>query len=253
MSASPARTNRRKGVVFGALVAVAALLLGWLSQYAVDSGGGGTSASSDEAPGAGDGSGTDAADREPVPELLALARRDKGDPLALGDAQAPVVLIEYADFGCSFCGDFARSTEPKLVEEYVDKGVLRIEWRNFPVGGEGSERAALAAWAAGKQGRFWQFHQAAYAKERQSADGFDDDRLTGLARRAGVPDLDRFERDRASAAARKALDRDLKEAQGLGAASTPSFLVNDQPVSGAQPVGVFREVIEQAAAAAKRG
>ncbi len=71
--------------------------------------------------------------QEPAnPELLALARRDTADPLALGGPDAPVVLIEYSDFQCPFCGRFARETKPALVRDYVDKGFLRIEWRNFP-------------------------------------------------------------------------------------------------------------------------
>lgn len=79
----------------------------------------------------------------PVDEsLLALARRDSGDALAVGRADAPVVMIEYSDFQCPFCGRFARETEPELNRSHVDRGVLRIEWRNFPVFGEESEQAA---------------------------------------------------------------------------------------------------------------
>ncbi|WP_331763193.1 DsbA family protein (plasmid) [Streptomyces sp. NBC_01590] len=55
--------------------------------------------------------------------LLALARREKTDPLAVGRADAPVVMIEYTDFQCPFCGQCARRTEPDLVRSYVDKGM----------------------------------------------------------------------------------------------------------------------------------
>ncbi|WP_374103454.1 DsbA family protein [Streptomyces sp. RK31] len=95
--------------------------------------------------------------QEPAnPELLALARRDTADPLALGSPDAPVVLIDYSDFQCPFCGRFARETKPALVRDYVDKGILRIEWRDFPVFGAESDQAARAGWAAGQQDRFWQ-------------------------------------------------------------------------------------------------
>ncbi len=70
---------------------------------------------------------------------MKLARRDAGDALAQGRADAPVVLIEYADFKCGYCGKFARDTEPALVKKYVDDGTLRIEWRNFPIFGAESE------------------------------------------------------------------------------------------------------------------
>ncbi|MEU0670078.1 thioredoxin domain-containing protein [Streptomyces lavendulocolor] len=185
------------------------------------------------------------------PELQKYARRDAKDPLAVGRADAPVVLIEYADFKCGYCGKFARETEPELIEKYVGEGTLRIEWRNFPIFGEESERAARAAWAAGQQGRFWQFHKAAYAdgaKER----GFGEEQVTALAREAGVADLARFGRDLDSDAARRAVAADQEQAYALGATSTPSFLVNGRPIAGAQPIETFTAAIDAAGREARR-
>ncbi|MFE0426207.1 DsbA family protein [Streptomyces sp. NPDC058953] len=183
------------------------------------------------------------------PELEKLARRDAGDKLAVGRADAPVVMIEYADFQCGYCGKFARDTEPELIEEYVEKGDLRIEWRNFPIFGEPSENAARGAWAAGQQGKFWEFHAAAYAKGAKEK-GFSADRVKMLAEEAGVPDLDRFARDMDGDEARKAVKRDQDEAYALGATSTPSFLVNGRPIAGAQPKETFTDAVEEALAAA---
>ncbi|MBA0053597.1 DsbA family protein [Streptomyces sp. AJS327] len=243
-SGSGSAPKNRKAVLIGAVVAVVALLVGWLSQYVVDDSGGSTpenatiKASEDE--GGGD------------PALRSLERRAADDPFARGDKNAPVVMIEYADFGCSFCGKFARDTKPKLVKEYVDKGVLRVEWRNFTVFGKGSERAALASWAAGRQGRFWQFYDAVYAKESSAKSDFDDAELRGFAKDAGVDDLARFDRDRASRAAKKAVGRDQEEAYGLGANSTPVFLVNGEPIAGAQPDEVFTDAVDRAAKSAEK-
>ena len=72
----------------------------------------------------------------------ALARRQVDDPTALGDVDAPVVLIAYSEFQCPFCGKFARDTEPELIDEYVEDGTLRIEWRDFPYLGPESMTAA---------------------------------------------------------------------------------------------------------------
>ncbi|WP_369204923.1 DsbA family protein [Streptomyces sp. PU-14G] len=252
-ASSPPSARSRKGVVIGALVAVAALLAGWLSQYVTGDGaagsGGGGSEKSNAAVDKGRSDNTAAGD----PALMKLARRDADDPFARGDADAPVVMIEYADFGCSFCGKFARDTEPKLVDKYVEKGLLRIEWRNFPVFGKGSERAALASYAAGEQGRFWQFYDAVYADKGNEKNDFTDAHLHEIAEEAGVKDLDRFDRDRAGEAAKKLLDKDRTEAYSLGASATPAFLVNGQPIAGAQPDEVFTDAIERAAAAAKKG
>lgn len=238
-----ARTPSRKPLVYGAGVVVAAALFGYVSYRATAPDSPASSSSSVADVTAGPDEGV-------YPELAKLARRDAGDQLALGRADAPVVLIEYADFKCGYCGKFARDTEPALVKKYVDNGTLRIEWRNFPIFGAESEAAARASWAAGQQNRFWEFHRAAYAdgvKEK----GFGKDRLKALARQAGVPDLDRFLRDTDGAAAAAAVSKDQEQGYGIGATSTPSFLVNGRPIAGAQPAETFTQAIEQAADRAK--
>lgn len=188
-ASSSSASSSRKPLLISAGVALAAVTLGLASWQATkpDSGTDGaarpSAASAPEA-----GSATD-----PAAQLKALARREPGDKLAAGRADAPVVLIEYSDFKCGYCGKFARDTEPALVKKYVQDGTLRIEWRNFPIFGADSEAAAKAAWAAGQQDRFAQFHAAAYAGGAKEK-GFGAERLTELAREAGVPDLERFRR-----------------------------------------------------------
>ncbi|MFD7444363.1 DsbA family protein [Streptomyces sp. NPDC059909] len=235
--------TQMKPFALGAGVAAAAVLLGVVSYTA-------TRPTQPAEPAAAAGGAVAAVPADPQagvhPELEKLARRDAKDPLALGRADAPVVMVEYADFACGYCGTFARDTEPALVKKYVDNGTLRIEWRNFPIFGEESEAAARAAWAAGQQGRFWQFHEAAYADGAKEK-GFGGQRLRELAEQAGVRDLDRFAHDADSDAAREAVERDREEGYGLGATSTPSFLVNGRPIAGAQPARTFTEAIEAAA------
>ncbi|MER5501402.1 MULTISPECIES: DsbA family protein [unclassified Streptomyces] len=244
-SRTPARAPRsRKPVLYGAGVVLAAALLGYASYRATAPDSTGSTSSSPAA------DVTAEPDAGVYPELAKLARRDAGDKLAQGRADAPVVLIEYADFKCGYCGKFARDTEPALVKKYVENGTLRIEWRNFPIFGAESEAAARAAWAAGQQGRFWQFHAAAYA-EGAKEKGFGEDRLKELARQAGVADLARFARDADSSAASAAVGKDQEQGYGIGATSTPSFLINGRPIAGAQPLETFTEVIEAAAKQAR--
>ncbi|CAM5551784.1 DsbA family protein [Streptomyces narbonensis] len=236
--------SKSKPIVIVSGVAAAAVLLGVVSYTAT-------------APSSGRGAGGSSAVAEVsadpsagvYPELEAYARRDASDKLALGRADAPVVLIEYADFKCGYCGKFARDTEPVLMKKYVDKGVLRIEWRNFPIFGEESEAVARASWAAGQQGRFWEFHKAAYA-EGAKEKGFGKDRLAALAKEAGVPDAARFAKDAEGTAAREAVRKDQEQGYALGATSTPSFLVNGRPIAGAQPLETFTEAIDAAAKSA---
>ncbi|MGW5736489.1 MULTISPECIES: DsbA family protein [Streptomyces] len=240
--------SKKKNIAIGAGVALAALLLGAASYGATKPDEPSSVTAREESP------ADVSADPQAgvYPELAELARRDAEDPLAQGRADAPVVLIEYADFKCGYCGKFARDTEPGLVKKYVEDGTLRIEWRNFPIFGADSESAARGAWAAGRQGRFWQFHAAAYADGAKEK-GFGGERLKELAKQAGVKDIGRFSEDAGGAEARAAVKKDQEEAYGLGATSTPSFLVNGRPISGAQPDEVFGQAIEQAAKSARKG
>ncbi|MEE1839813.1 DsbA family protein [Streptomyces sp. NPDC007076] len=245
---SPARkptpgNKNRKPLIYGAGVVLAAALLGFVSYRAT--------APDHSSPGSSSVADITAdPDTGVYPELAKLARRDAADKLAQGRADAPVVLIEYADFKCGYCGKFARDTEPALVKKYVDNGTLRIEWRNFPIFGAESEAAARAAWAAGQQDRFWQFHAAAYA-EGAKEKGFGKDRLKELARQAGVADLARFARDADSPAASAAVSEDQEQGYGIGATSTPSFLINGRPIAGAQPMETFTSAVEAAAEKAR--
>ncbi|WP_324795026.1 DsbA family protein [Streptomyces cyaneofuscatus] len=239
------KPSSRKPLVYGAVIVAAAGLLGFASYKATapDNSSSNTSTTPAAEVSADPQAGI-------YPELAKLARRDAGDKLAVGRADAPVVLIEYADFKCGYCGKFARDTEPELIKEYVEDGTLRIEWRNFPIFGEESENAARGAWAAGQQDRFWEFHAAAYA-EGAKEKGFAKDRVKALAQEAGVRDLARFMKDLDGEAARAAVAKDQEQAYGIGATSTPSFLINGRPIAGAQPKETFTQAIETAAEQAK--
>ncbi|MER5731905.1 thioredoxin domain-containing protein [Streptomyces sp. NPDC002138] len=234
------KNSARKPLLISAGVALAAVTLGLVSWQATapqDTGPEPTSAAAPQAPDA-------------RAELMKLARRDANDKLTTGRPDAPVVLIEYSDFKCGYCGKFARDTEPELVKKYVEDGTLRIEWRNFPIFGAESEAAARAAWAAARQDRFAAFHTAAYA-EGAKEKGFGEARLLELAREAGVPDLDRFRQDMGGEEAAAAVRADQEEGYRIGVTSTPSFLVNGRPIAGAQPLSAFTSEIARAKQAAR--
>lgn len=245
-SASPARKLAALGAVLALVVAVIAIGVAIAKS---------TQSGRDTEPGAAPAASPEA-EEDPAQQKMfdglakRTSRRADGDPLAVGKKNAPVVLVEYADYQCSFCGRFTRETQPELIKKYVDGGILRIEFRNFTVFGADSERAARASWAAGQQGKFWQLHDALYAKTRKGA-ALAEDKLVGLARSSGVDDIDTFRADMKSADADKALKKDQDEGYQLGVQSTPSFLINGRPVAGAQPLAVFSQAVEQAARIAK--
>ena len=175
-----------------------------------------------------------------------LSRRVDGDPLAIGDVDAPLVLIEYSDYRCPFCAKFSRDSEPELIQRYVDEGQLRIEWRDMPIFGDQSMTAARAGRAAAEQGMFWEFNAAVYeaAPDRGHAD-LTPEALRAFAEEVGVPDLDQFDRDAASAKFDEEIESDAASGQAIGIMSTPSFSVNGHPMIGAQPTRAFTHLIDQ--------
>lgn len=242
-------TQKRRSPVVPLVVAlVAALALG-LSLVAGFAGG-----DADEAgPGSGGGAEEEAWAPDqaapPPPEAYEpLSRRDPDDPMALGDPDAPVVMLAYSEFQCPFCGRFARETEPDLVEKYVEDGTLRIEWRDFPYLGQESTLAARAGRAAAAQDTFWEFHDALYAEERTPNTGsITRDYLTGLADDLGL-DVEQFTTDMDAPEAQEAIDADMQQGTSIGVTGTPAFVINGLPVIGAQPLEAFEVTIEQALA-----
>ncbi|MDV3221372.1 DsbA family protein [Intrasporangium sp.] len=179
-----------------------------------------------------------------IAALATLARRTPGDPVALGAEDAPVVLINYSEYQCPFCGKFARDTKPTLVTEYVDKGLLRIEWRDFPYLGPESTTAAHAGRAAAEQGRFWEFHDAIFADQQPPNSGkLTEGFLAGIAERIGL-DVAQFRTDLADPEVQAPVAEDFDEGQSIGVTGTPAFLINGNPVIGAQPTETFTQIID---------
>ena len=157
-------------------------------------------------------------------EVLFTGIPQQGD--VLGKANAPVHLVEYADPQCPYCGEFARSTLPTLVRQYVRDGKLKIEFRGLSFLGSDSERALRAAYAAGAQGKLWNMVDLLYRNQGAEKSGWVTDSLIGSAA-AEIPGLDisRFNADRRSAATKAQMQTAAAQATSLMGSrlSTPTF------------------------------
>lgn len=209
---------------------------------------------SDNTPAAPPSSGSSASETntDKATDALGLARRTEGDPMAIGDVDAPVALVEWTDMRCPFCATFGRETLPVLMTEYVKTGKVRIEVHDMALFGEQSETAAVAARAAAKQNKYFEYLSAVYraAPERGHPD-LPQATLIAFAQQAGVPDIARFTDDLDDPALRTAVQQSTISSQRLGVTSVPFFVAGDTPFSGAQPIDVFRKVLDAAIAAAR--
>ncbi len=200
----------------------------------------------------GSAGGNTAEDSGAAASPAALERRVEGDPMAIGDVDAPVVLSEWIDFRCPFCAVYSRDTMPTILEEYVESGKVRIEMHDVAFFGEQSERAAAAARAAGEQGRYFEFVSAVYEAAPESGHPeLPAEELIEFARQVGVPDLKKFEADMTSPEVQSAVLESTTTAQQLGVTGVPFFVVDGQAMSGAQPIESFRTLLDDAVAKAK--
>ncbi|WP_034648801.1 DsbA family protein [Corynebacterium vitaeruminis] len=187
-----------------------------------------------------------------------VSRRNPADPFAVGAVDAPVVISEFSDFECPFCFRFANDTRPEIVSRYVDTGLVRIEWNDFPVNGENAEAAAKAGRAAAAQGKFEEFAQA-YYKASAPISGhphFVQSDFERFAQEAGVPDMEKFRRQSTDGTFDDAIEKAKAFGTSIGVSGTPGFLVGNQFISGAQPTEVFHRAIDaqlQKAAATEEG
>lgn len=144
---------------------------------------------------------------------------DVADSPSKGAPNAPVVIVEFADFECPACAD-KRSLLDKLVEEHAGK--VRLVFKNFPLQiHQNAEKAARAGVAAHRQGKFWQLHVLLFENQSDLSPG----NVEKLAQKVGL-DLARFRQDRDSEATADAVMRDRKQGEALDIGSTPSLFIN---------------------------
>ena len=164
-----------------------------------------------------------------------------------GSSAAPVVVVNFSDFGCPFCGSFARQTEPEIERDYVQTGKVFFKYVPFVMGMfPNGDEAAHASECAAEQGRFWPMHDALYAdqtewkKARDPVPAFE-----RYAKGIGL-DVARFAKCYAIPEVNPSTMRANVAAGRLGIRVTPTFVVNGKGVEGALPLPQFRQLLDAA-------
>jgi protein-disulfide isomerase len=175
----------------------------------------------------------------PPAATVLTARAPIGIPAAgtvLGRADAPVTIDLYEDFQCPACRRWSEAVFPQLVSHELATGTVRIAFHGFAFLGPESTAAGRAAWAAERQGRFWDLWATLYANQglHENAGAFDRERLLAMADAVGL-DRARFAADFDDPAAARAVATDAAAAAAAGVDSTPTVLVNGAPVGGTYP------------------
>jgi protein-disulfide isomerase len=168
------------------------------------------------------------------------------DAPSLGAKDAPVTIVEFADYQCPFCHQAQLAVED-ILKRY--SGKVRFVHRDFPLDSihPRAMPAARASRCAGEQGKFWEYHRGLLA----APGDFSDADLKRRAEALGL-NLTSFSSCLVQPGGEKAVQASLEEGQKLGVSATPTFFVNGRRLVGAKSVPDFIDVIEDELARAGR-
>lgn len=162
-----------------------------------------------------------------------------GDSPATGAADRKVVLVEFSDFQCPFCSK-AHTTVKQFMDKHKDK--VTLTYKHLPLTQLHPEAlpAAKAAWAAQQQGKFWEYHSALFTQQDKLGEP-----LYGTIAKNLKLDEARFNKDRQSAAAEAAIQKDVQLAESLGISGTPFFTLNGETLAGAIELPELEKALER--------
>jgi protein-disulfide isomerase len=158
---------------------------------------------------------------------------------AIGPADAPITIVEFSDYQCPYCRRWHEQVYEPLLASYPGK--IRLVYRHFPLTSihPDAMSAAEASMCAGEQDAFWPFHEKLFSSESLGNPTY-----IQYAQDLGL-NMNNFESCVNDRKYQQAVDEDLNFAVDLGIRSTPTFFINGLAVVGAQPLDVFKQVIDK--------
>ncbi|MGY5146284.1 MAG: DsbA family protein [Candidatus Nitrosopumilus sp. metabat.KBP569_Feb_25m_nospike.7] len=182
-------------------------------------------------------------------ELITPAKLiENGSPF-LGNPNAPITILEWGDYQCTFCYKFHQNTLQIINEDFIKTGKVKVVFKDFPLNGPDSKLAAEASYCAQDQEKYWQYHDEVYRNWGGERTGWiTREALTEFAQVVNL-DTEKFN---------KCLDDNKYESKvnslyefgnDIGIDATPSFLVfNDEKIikiRGNQPLEVFLKTFDE--------
>lgn len=172
-------------------------------------------------------------EREPI-------NASEDDDPWIGAKKPKVTIIEFSDYACPYCARFALEVEKKIVENYGN--VVKLVFRDMPVHGEISYKAAMAANCAMEQGKFWEYHYLLFERQK---DWYSNESLFyNYAEELGL-NATQFKDCFDSEKYRSEIEKDAMDAQSYGVTGTPTFFINGEMVVGYRSYENFAKLIEE--------
>lgn len=167
----------------------------------------------------------------------------------LGSSSAPVTIVEFGDFQCTTCGAWFHSQEPQLLQGLVKAGRAKLAWRDFDYLGPDSIVASEAAYAAGEQGKFWEYYDLLYSNQGIINSGWASRQdLEQFAYQLGL-NTGEFNASLQSNKYLQLVTSNYNLGTSLGVTSAPTFFVigpdgKTITIVGDQPYSVFQTAVD---------
>ena len=173
---------------------------------------------------------------------------ENGSPI-MGNPSAPITILEWGDYQCTFCYKFHNTTLKTLEKDYIESGKVNLVFKDFPLNGPDSVLAAQSTYCAKDQGLYWEYHNEVYNNWAGERTGWiTRDSLDSFALTVGI-DLDEFNKCIDSRKYQDKVNFLYDYGREVGIDATPSFLVfNDEKIikiRGNQPLEVFLKTIDE--------
>ncbi len=168
---------------------------------------------------------------------------DVGSSPVKGNVNAKITIIEFADFECRF-SKRGHDTMNEILNTYPKE--TRLVFKHFPLAiHKQAEPAARAAWAAQRQGKFWEFQEVLFREQEKLSDPASADVFfSETAKKLGL-NVNKFKADAASEEATSAIKVDMELATKSEVKGTPQFFINGVRVAGAYPISHFKGIIDK--------
>ncbi|MBX7250938.1 MAG: DsbA family protein [Candidatus Promineofilum sp.] len=183
---------------------------------------------------------------QPTPTPSGPVDVDTSGAISIGAADAPVVLVEFTDFQCPYCSRHFAETYPQIVANYVDAGLVRYVFMDFPLTSihPQAQLAAEAARCANDQDAYIEMHDILFSRQDSwSGRGDAADIFTEFAGELGLDEAI-FSDCLLSGRHTEVVQADVTQGESLGVNGTPAFFLNGHFISGAQPYSVFQGAID---------
>ena len=176
-----------------------------------------------------------------------------GNNPIIGNPDAAITIMEFSDFQCPFCAKFHTETLPTIMEEYIDKGTVKLVFRDFPIQNihPNAVPASIAAECANEQGKFKQMYHTLFEKQKEWNNLETSYAITIFNQYASEMKLDeeKFDTCIRNAKYLEEVQKDLNDGRTYGITGTPGFFIGNEKIGfvelkGAQPFESFQKIID---------